>query len=260
MGEAQHDLNSIDLRRVGAIVTRVGVVEETGLGAGVFDDPVTGILWLVHWLADWGLGLSAGDRLLSASFVRPLEAPPGSCLCHSGSTCDVSLVEDVVTCYGGACAGHGRHAHQHPASGGSCGCSRYRHRCADPGEAVPAGASIAGAEPNETAVEAIRLGFVKVIAPFMFVYAPGLLLTCSPAAIGVSTVSAFLAVFAMGTALTGWPGRTLSYLERGLLWLMAALLIWPFSPDPFAAVMIVTRCVGALGIGIISWRSLRFGR
>ena len=42
------DLNEIaDLRWVGAIVSRDGEVEETGLGAGVLNDPVEGIVWLV---------------------------------------------------------------------------------------------------------------------------------------------------------------------------------------------------------------------
>jgi 2-oxo-hept-3-ene-1,7-dioate hydratase len=54
------------------------VVEETGLGAGVLDDPVTGILWLVHRLAAYGQGLKAGDVVLSGSFVRAIEAPSGS--------------------------------------------------------------------------------------------------------------------------------------------------------------------------------------
>lgn len=78
LGAQQHAVAAQDLRWVGAIVKRDGVVEETGLGAGVLDDPVTGILWLVHRLAQYGDGLSAGDIVLSGSFVRPIEAPPGS--------------------------------------------------------------------------------------------------------------------------------------------------------------------------------------
>ena len=54
------------------------MVEETGLGAGVLDDPVTGILRLAHRLTAFGQGLSAGDIGLSGSFVRPIEASPGS--------------------------------------------------------------------------------------------------------------------------------------------------------------------------------------
>lgn len=78
LGPQRHIIDAHDLRWVGAIVKRDGVVEETGLGAGVLDDPVTGILWLVHRLAAYGRGLKAGDVVLSGSFVRAIEAPPGS--------------------------------------------------------------------------------------------------------------------------------------------------------------------------------------
>lgn len=78
LGAQRHAAGTMDLRWVGAIVKRDGVVEETGLGAGVLDDPVTGILWLVHRLAQYGQGLAAGDIVLSGSFVRAIEAPPGS--------------------------------------------------------------------------------------------------------------------------------------------------------------------------------------
>lgn len=78
LGAQRHHPSAMDLRWAGAIVKRDGVVEETGLGAGVLDDPVQGILWLVQRLAHYGQGLSAGDIVLSGSFIRPIEAPSGS--------------------------------------------------------------------------------------------------------------------------------------------------------------------------------------
>lgn len=78
LGPQRHAPQTLDLRWQGAIVKRDGVVEETGLGAGVLDDPATGIQWLVHRLAAYDLGISAGDIVLSGSFIRPIEAPPGS--------------------------------------------------------------------------------------------------------------------------------------------------------------------------------------
>jgi 2-oxo-hept-3-ene-1,7-dioate hydratase len=78
LGRQQHAVDALDLRWTGAIVKRDGVVEETGLGAGVLDDPATGILWLVHRLAQYGQGLACGDIVLSGSFIRPVEALPGS--------------------------------------------------------------------------------------------------------------------------------------------------------------------------------------
>ncbi|MES2915371.1 MAG: 2-oxo-hepta-3-ene-1,7-dioic acid hydratase [Pseudomonadota bacterium] len=78
LGPQRHAIDAQDLRWVGAIVRRNDVVEETGLGAGVLDNPVTGILWLVHRLAAYGQGLKADDVVLSGSFVRAIEAPSGS--------------------------------------------------------------------------------------------------------------------------------------------------------------------------------------
>jgi 2-oxo-hept-3-ene-1,7-dioate hydratase len=78
LGTARHAADAFDLRRVGVILKRDGVVEETGLGAGVLDDPVTGIVWLVHRLAAYGQGIEAGQVVLSGSFIRAVEAPPGS--------------------------------------------------------------------------------------------------------------------------------------------------------------------------------------
>jgi 2-oxo-hept-3-ene-1,7-dioate hydratase len=78
MGDCTHAPDAHDLRWAGAIVARDGVVEETGLGAGVSGDPVTGIIWLLDRLALFGKGLKAGEIVLSGSFIRPVEAPAGT--------------------------------------------------------------------------------------------------------------------------------------------------------------------------------------
>ncbi|MDA9639573.1 2-oxo-hepta-3-ene-1,7-dioic acid hydratase [SAR116 cluster bacterium] len=74
MGDLRHPVNAFDLCWVGAIVSRNDEVEETGLGAGVLNDPVLSMAWLVHRLAKYGSGLRAGDVVLSGSFIRPIEA------------------------------------------------------------------------------------------------------------------------------------------------------------------------------------------
>ena len=78
LGAERHGVDDFDLRWVGAIVTRNGTVEETGLGAGVLNDPVTSVLWLARRMADYGQTIEAGDIVLSGSFIRPIEAVPGS--------------------------------------------------------------------------------------------------------------------------------------------------------------------------------------
>ncbi|NND75462.1 MAG: 2-oxo-hepta-3-ene-1,7-dioic acid hydratase [Ilumatobacter sp.] len=65
------------LRWAGAILYRNGVVEETGLGAGVLDDPVLGVVWLANRLHSIGIPLAAGETILAGSFTRPVDCRPG---------------------------------------------------------------------------------------------------------------------------------------------------------------------------------------
>jgi 2-oxo-hept-3-ene-1,7-dioate hydratase len=78
LGKARHAVGVHDLRWVGAIVSRDDVVEETGLGAGVLNDPVTSVLWLARRMAEYGQEIEAGDIVLSGSFIRPIECPSGA--------------------------------------------------------------------------------------------------------------------------------------------------------------------------------------
>lgn len=77
LGKERHRPEDFDLRWVGAIIARDGEVEETGLGAGVLNDPALSVAWLVNRLSEHGSGLRKGDIVLSGSFIRPVEAPKG---------------------------------------------------------------------------------------------------------------------------------------------------------------------------------------
>jgi 2-oxo-hept-3-ene-1,7-dioate hydratase len=70
----------VDLRWVGALLHKNGVVEETGLAAGVLNHPGNGVAWLVNKLAPHGEGLRAGDVVLAGSFTRPTNAVRGDTL------------------------------------------------------------------------------------------------------------------------------------------------------------------------------------
>lgn len=67
----------IDLPWAGAILRQNGVVEETGLAAGVQGHPAVGIAWLAQKLAPWGECLEAGEVVLAGSFTRPVAARRG---------------------------------------------------------------------------------------------------------------------------------------------------------------------------------------
>ena len=69
--------HDVDLRWVGALLHKNGVIEETGLAAGVLGHPATGVAWLANKIAPYGELLNAGDVVLAGSFTRPTPAAAG---------------------------------------------------------------------------------------------------------------------------------------------------------------------------------------
>ena len=77
LGGRQARPQDLDLPWCGAILRQNGVVEETGLAAGVQGHPAIGVAWLAHKLAPWGERLEAGEIVLAGSFTRPVAAKRG---------------------------------------------------------------------------------------------------------------------------------------------------------------------------------------
>ncbi|MEM9578868.1 MAG: 2-oxo-hept-4-ene-1,7-dioate hydratase [Pseudomonadota bacterium] len=76
LGRDRHAVDAFDLRWVGALTFRNGEIEETGLGAGVLNDPVESVVWLARRMAHYGQSIEPGQVILSGSFIRPVECPP----------------------------------------------------------------------------------------------------------------------------------------------------------------------------------------
>jgi 2-oxo-hept-3-ene-1,7-dioate hydratase len=72
--------DALDLRWVGAMLFKNGVIEETGLAAGVLNHPATGVAWLANKIAAHDERLNAGDVVLAGSFTRPTPAVAGDTL------------------------------------------------------------------------------------------------------------------------------------------------------------------------------------
>jgi 2-oxo-hept-3-ene-1,7-dioate hydratase len=77
VGAGRADARATNRPWVGAILRQNGMVEETGLAAGVQGDPAIGIAWLANKLAPWGESLKAGQIVLAGSFTRPVAAKVG---------------------------------------------------------------------------------------------------------------------------------------------------------------------------------------
>ncbi len=69
--------DAVDLRWVGAMLHRNGVIEETGLAAGVLGQPAMGVAWLANKLASYGERLEPGQIMLAGSFTQPVLANRG---------------------------------------------------------------------------------------------------------------------------------------------------------------------------------------
>lgn len=69
--------DGVDLRWCGVILKRNGIVEETGLAAGVLDHPANGVAWLARRFAAHDIALEPGQVILAGSFTRPVGVAAG---------------------------------------------------------------------------------------------------------------------------------------------------------------------------------------
>jgi len=93
--------------------------------------------------------------------------------------------------------------------------------------AAYAAAGIAESNPNQVGLEAVRLGLVGFIIPFMFVLEPALLLEGSPTQIMISFLTALLGVVTFGAGVIGWLKTKTTIIDRLLLITSGLLLIYP---------------------------------
>lgn len=77
LGGRRIDPRTVDLPWVGAMLRQNGIVEETGLAAGVQGHPAVGVAWLANKLAPWKETLLPGQVVLAGSFTRPVTARRG---------------------------------------------------------------------------------------------------------------------------------------------------------------------------------------
>lgn len=90
-----------------------------------------------------------------------------------------------------------------------------------------AGAEIAGANFNHTGLQAVKLGIVAFIIPFMFVYDDALLLQGGFFHTVTVIVFAVIGIFALASGLEGWMIRRIAFVPRILLIVSGILLIDP---------------------------------
>ncbi|MGX1307728.1 TRAP transporter 4TM/12TM fusion protein [Amorphus suaedae] len=125
--------------------------------------------------------------------------------------------------------------------------------------AAYAAASISGGDPTKTAMEAVRLGFVKLLVPFLFVTMPGLLMIGTGTQIFLSIVFAGIGVVGITVGFAGWLVRPLVFAERMAMIVASLLVLWPTDVASTEPVTIVARLVGIVALAFLAYRSTAAG-
>ena len=77
MGGRPMKPDAVDLRWVPVLCYRNGLIEESGVSAGVMNHPANSIAWLANKLAPHGVALEPGQVILSGSFTRTVPVRAG---------------------------------------------------------------------------------------------------------------------------------------------------------------------------------------
>ena len=67
----------VDLRWVGGLLVKNGVIEESGVSAAIMGHPAAGVAWLANKLSAVGSKLAKGQIVLAGSFTRPIDVAAG---------------------------------------------------------------------------------------------------------------------------------------------------------------------------------------
>jgi TRAP transporter 4TM/12TM fusion protein len=118
--------------------------------------------------------------------------------------------------------------------------------------AAYAAASISGADANATAFAAIRLGFVKLLVPFLFVTMPGLLMIGTVPAIALTAGLAGIGLVGLSVAFAGWLARPLSWPERLGVIVFSLLVLVPVSPLSVELWNVGPRAIGLVGLAVLA--------
>ncbi len=90
-----------------------------------------------------------------------------------------------------------------------------------------AAAGIANAPPWETGMKGIRLALPGLLIPFVFITRPSLLFIGTPLSILSTTITTFIGLTCMASALIGYLSRGLTIYERTMLVLASFALVSP---------------------------------
>jgi 2-oxo-hept-3-ene-1,7-dioate hydratase len=77
LGDTRVRPGDVDLRWIGAMLSRNGEIEDSGVSGAVLGHPARGVAWLAGKLGAHGDRLEAGEIVLAGSFTKPMWVEPG---------------------------------------------------------------------------------------------------------------------------------------------------------------------------------------
>lgn len=77
LGSRLVDPRGLDLVTCGMVLEQNGEVAVTGAGAATMNSPVNAVVWLANTLGRWGVGLGAGEVILSGALGAMVTVRPG---------------------------------------------------------------------------------------------------------------------------------------------------------------------------------------
>jgi 2-keto-4-pentenoate hydratase len=77
LGGKPINVADVDLAQIGMVLYKNGQIENTGVGAAVLGNPATCVAWLANKLAEFDIGLKAGEVILSGALSAAVKAERG---------------------------------------------------------------------------------------------------------------------------------------------------------------------------------------
>ncbi|MEA4882463.1 MAG: fumarylacetoacetate hydrolase family protein [Clostridia bacterium] len=74
-------VRDLDLRLTGMVLRKNGEIMSTGAGAAVLGHPASAVAWLANQLGQFGVGLKAGEVVLSGAITAAVPVSPGDAVC-----------------------------------------------------------------------------------------------------------------------------------------------------------------------------------
>lgn len=77
LGSRLISLAGLDLRHVGMVVEKNGIITDTAAGAAVMGNPALAVAWLANKLGQYGVALKKGEIILAGSLTKALDVKAG---------------------------------------------------------------------------------------------------------------------------------------------------------------------------------------